>query len=356
MTANGPERDVRFATPEVPEARLTASLPGGARQPVAVGRVGRQVVATGGERATLEADLGAAKTVHLRWREGAAGAAVVKVREACIWDVTESGADLTAAYLVRVEQGTVNVLRFDVPAELEVLRVAARTLDAPVGPLPLRDWAPAPEKAGGRVLRVDFQARPSPGGSSGGVVVECARKPPSRAPARCCGSPRVNFGGGERRGRFRVRHSRGPRVAIDGVGLGGVLDFPADALKDFAAVPDLRLDPAGPVRAFRPVAGTTPERARRCTSANPRPCALQPRGTSLRTAPTRPAPFPGRRRKPLPLVEFNIGPVKVLEVRGPDVVAWHQSGGRVQVWLRAAAREGAVEWTGTAAPPARRPS
>ena len=52
----------------------------------------------------------------------------------------------------------------------------------------------------------------------------------------------------------------------------------------------------------------------------------------------------------LPLVEFNLAGVKVLEVRGPEVAEWNQTGGRVQVWLRAPAREGTVEWTGTGTP------
>src|SRR5262249_10153577 len=35
VSATGSEREVRFTVPDVPEAKLTASLPGGARQPVA---------------------------------------------------------------------------------------------------------------------------------------------------------------------------------------------------------------------------------------------------------------------------------------------------------------------------------
>src|SRR5262249_55455710 len=156
VTANGSEREVRFGVPDVPAAKLAASLPGAARQPVAAGRVGRQVVATAGDRATLEADLGGAKLVHLRWREGAAGATSIKVREACVWEVTDTGASLTAAFLARVDQGTVAGLRVEVPVELEVLRVAART-DVPAAPIPLRDWSLAPEKNGFRLLRLDFQ-------------------------------------------------------------------------------------------------------------------------------------------------------------------------------------------------------
>ncbi|QJW97611.1 hypothetical protein [Frigoriglobus tundricola] len=171
VTATGPEREVRFGVPEVPEARVAAALPGAARLPQVVGRAGRQLVSAGDDRARVSADLGPARTVHLRWRAGAAGTAAVKVREACVWDVTEAGADLTCAYLVRVEQGTIVGLRYEIPAELEVLRIAARTTDAPAGPVPLRDWALEPEKDGSRLLRVDFQ---SPAAGRLLVVLECA--------------------------------------------------------------------------------------------------------------------------------------------------------------------------------------
>ncbi|MCI0705407.1 MAG: hypothetical protein L0241_30470, partial [Planctomycetia bacterium] len=189
VNATGPEREVRFGVPEVPESRLIASLPGAARQPQAVGRIGRQVV-TFGDRAVLEAELGSVKFVHLRWREGAGGAAVVKVREGCVWDVSESGAELTSAYLVRVEQGTINTFRFEIPAELDVLRVAARTTDLPASAIALRDWSLASEKGGTRQLRLDFQG-PTAGRLL--VILECApSKPITRQPI--LRFPRVAFG------------------------------------------------------------------------------------------------------------------------------------------------------------------
>jgi hypothetical protein len=345
VTATGPERDLRFGVPEVPEAKLTAALPGAARQPVAPGRVGRQTVTTGGERTTLEADLGATKTVHLRWREGTGGAAKIQVREACVWDVTESGADLTAAYLVRVEQGALAGLRFEIPAELDVLRVAARTIDAPTGPVPLRDWALAAEKAAFRLLRVDFQA---PASGRLLVVLECApRKPLTRQPV--LRFPRVSFTGiaGETDAVYGLRASR---VTIDGVGLVNVLDFPADALKDFAAVPDLRLDPLNPVRAFKPAPGVAAELRPALHIGGP---AAVRTATAWHVGPHR-ADATGtiswQSKEPLSLLEFTVPAVRVLEVRGPDVASWSQSGGRVQVWLRGGAREGAVEWTATTVP------
>jgi hypothetical protein len=345
VTATGPEREVRFGVPEVPEAKLTAALPGAARLPQVVGRAGRQVVSAAGDRAQVSADLGPARAVHLRWREGAAGAAVVKVREGCVWDVTEAAADLICAYLVRVEQGTIVGLRYEIPAELEVLRVAARTTDLPAGPIPLRDWSLEPERDGTRLLRVDFQA---PAAGRLLVVLECApRKPLTRHPV--LRFPRVRFGTvtGESEAVYGLRASK---VKVDGVDLGGVIDFPADALKDFATVPDLKFDATNPVRAFRPAAGATgelrpalhvgePAAVRTATTWCVGPRRADATGTVAWTA-----------KDPLPLVEFAVGGVHVVEVRGPDVIGWNRSGGRVQVWLRAGAREGVIEWTGTIDP------
>jgi len=345
VTATGPEREVRFGAPEVPEARVAATLPGAARLPQVVGRAGRQIVSAGDDRARVSADLGPARTVHLRWREAAAGTAVVKVREGCVWDVTEAGADLTCAYLVRIEQGTIVGLRYEIPAELEVLRITVRTTDAPAGPVPLRDWALEPEKDGFRLLRVDFQ---SPAAGRLLAVLECApRKPLSRQPV--LRFPRVRFGTvtGESEAVYGLRAARG---MVDGVGLSGVIDFPSDALKDFLTVPDLKFDANKPVRAFRPAAGATGElrphlhvgelaAARTVTAWCVGPHRADATGTVAWTA-----------KDPLPLVEFALDGVKMLEVRGPEVVGWGQSSGRVQVWLRAGTREGVIEWAGTVEP------
>lgn len=351
VTATGPDRELRFGAPEVPAARLTASLPGAARQPTLVGRVGRQTVATG-DRTTVEADLGGARLVSLRWREGAGGAAVVRVRECGLWDVSESGADLTAAYLVRVEQGAAAGLRFEVPAELEVVRVAARTGDAPAAPVALRDWALGEAKGAFRPLRLDFQA---PVAGRFVVVLECApRKPLARHPV--LRFPRVAFGTvtGEVESVYGLRTAR---VTLESVGSAGLIDFPPEALKDkdFVAVPDLKIDPNATVVAYRPAPGAAGE-LRPVLRATEQPLARTV--TAWQVGPHR-ADAAGVvswvAKEPLPFVEFTVPGVRVLDVRGPDVVAWSQGTGRVQVWIRAGTKEGAVEWTGTAAlaPPAK---
>ncbi|AMV23089.1 hypothetical protein VT84_01665 [Gemmata sp. SH-PL17] len=352
-TVSGSEREVRFSVPEIADTKLSAVLPGTAAQPHAAGRIGRQVVARAGENATVEAELGAVRSVQLRWREGAGGSAVVKVREGCVWDVTEAGAELNAAYLVRVEQGAVNGLRFDVPAELEVLRVAVRSTDLLTAPLALRDWTLGQEQAGARPLQIDFQ---TPTSGRFLVVLECSpRKPLTQRPV--LRFPRVAFGSvkGETEAVYGLRASR---VTVKEVVRGGVIDFPADALRDFAAVPDLKLDPNKPVRAFRLVPGAIAElrpdlhagelpAVRTVTTWHVGPHRADVTGTVMWTA-----------RESVAFLEFSVANVNVLEVRGPDVVSWNQTGARVQVWLRSGTKEDTIEWTGTTvpAPPGKTPA
>jgi hypothetical protein len=158
--------------------------------------------------------------------------------------------------------------------------------------------------------------------------------------------PRVHFGGltGEVESVYGLRASR---VAVEGVGLSGVIDFAPDAFKDFAAVPDLKFDPVNPVRAFRPTPGGAPELRPNLRAGEPASARTE---TAWRVGPHR-ADADGTvswsAKEPLPLLEFNVPGAKVLEVRGADVAAWNQSGGRVQVWVRGAAREGELEWSGT---------
>ncbi len=341
IVATGPEREVRFGVPEVPRAHLTATLPAGAKQPQAAGRFGRQVV-SGGDRPRLEADLGSGRTVHLRWREGTGGAAAVRVREGCIWDVTDAGAELTAAYLVRIEQGALAGLHFDVPRELEVLRVAVRTLDPPAAPLSLRDWSLAADKGPSRRLNVDFQ-NPTAGRLLA-VLKLAPRRPVTRHPV--LRFPQAHFGNatGETESAYGLRASR---VTIENVGLSGVIDFAPEAFKDFAAVPDLKFDPANPVRAFRPTPGGPPElrptlrvgepiSVRTTTNWHVGPHRAAATGTISWSAKVAP-----------PLIEFSLPGVEIREVRGASLTAWNRGNGRVQVWLRPDVREGQLEWIGT---------
>jgi hypothetical protein len=344
-TATGSEREVRFGIPEVPNSRTSFSLPNTARQPQIATRMGKQTTGTASDRVTLDAELGAVKFAHLRWREGAGGATAIKVREGCIWDVTEAGAELHAGYFVRVEQGTLTGLRFNVPAELEVLRVAARSTETPATPLAIRDWTLSAEKDGLRTLRVDFQ---SPVAGRFAVVLECGtRKPLTRQPV--LRFPRVAFTNttGEAESVYGLRTTR---LAIDEVPRSGVIDFPADSLREFVTLLDLKLEPNNPLRAFRLAPNSVAELRPTLRVAELPAVRVS---TTWQLGPHRAdatSSVAWTSREPVSFLEFTLTGARVLELRGADVANWTQSGARVQVWLRSSVKDSSFEWIATAIP------
>ncbi|MDB5312824.1 MAG: hypothetical protein JWO38_7026, partial [Gemmataceae bacterium] len=340
----GPEREVRFGLPEVPDCRLTFTVPGSARQLQAVGRLGDQKTGPEKDAPRVEADLGAVRAAHLRWRQGTGGAAAVTVREGCVWDVSEGGSELTACYQVRVDSGSVSGFRFDLPAGLEPVRVTVRPLDTMAGAGVLRDWSVGPEAGGLRPLLIGLQG-PTDGRLL--VTLECVpRGAPTRQPALRFPRPvgMENAGG--------VYGLRATGVAVEGVTRVGVIDFAADALaREFGAIPDLRLSPMVPVLAFSPRPREAAELRPTLRPGPDPPAASQ--DTTWRVGPHR-ADGAGAIRwaakDPVPVLEFALPGVRVFEVRGADVSGWAQTDGRVQVWFRKPAREGAVEWAGTLTP------
>jgi hypothetical protein len=349
---NGPDREVRFGVPEVPSARLTLLAPASARQTQVTGWRGAQQIATTRDGTRLRADVGGGRAVQVRWREAFTGTPVVKVREACVWDVSEADLNLTACYLVRVEQGAVSRLQFDVPEELEPARVTVRQQDAAGGPAALlRDWSFGTTRDRFRRLRVDLQ---SPAGGRLLVTLECSlRTAPTRQPT--LRFPRAVQMTAEADPVYGLRASR-VRVEDD-VPRSGVGPAADDALTPFAAVTDLRLDPAVPVQTFRPLPNPVPE-LRPVLRAGPEPPPLTQEVT-WRVGEGR-ADGEGVIRwkdAAVALLEFQLpGGARVVEVRGPDVAGWSPSGSRVQVWLRKPVRAGAVEWVGTLAAPGKGPA
>ena len=351
ITTTGPEREVRFGVPEVPATRITVAVPGSPRGLQTVGRTGGQTVTPlpGGVR--LGADLGGAKTAVVRWREGDPAVAL-RVREACVWDVSEAGFDLVACYAVRVEQGAVAELRIDLPADLEPIRVVVRPQD---GGAAVRNWTVGPEAGGWKPVRVEL-ARPAEGRFL--VLLEAVpAKPPTRRPV--LRFPRFITPDGVT-GSDGVFGLRARGVTVEDLGRTGVIDFAADALtREFGSIPELRLDRGGPVQAYRPV-GTVSE-LRPVLRPGAEPPAFTT-DTTWRVGPLR-ADAEGTvrwaAREPASLVEFALPGVRVLEVRGDegaDVTSWGQTAGRVRVWLRKPAKDGRVTWTGTLAPaPAGKP-
>jgi hypothetical protein len=345
VSQTGADREVRCGLPDVPNSTLAFTAPATARQLQVVERLGAQSLTSSKETQELKAALGAVRTLHLRWREGAAApgaAAALSVREAAIWDVTDAGHQLTAVYHVRIERGTVPSLRFDLPVELEPTRVAARSLDSLLVPTVLRDWSLGKETNGVRPLTLNLIA-PLEGRLF--VVLECE---PRNAPTL---QPKLHFPrpvGMTRTDAIYALRANG--VAVESVGRGGVIDYAADVLfRDYGAIPDLRLKPGVPITAVSP-------RGNDLAELRPvlRPQAELPALTLATTWNLDEKTAAGRGTvqwsgaEPVAVLDFALN-ASVNEVRGAEVNSWAQTDGRVQVWLRKPAKTGSIEWL-TASP------
>lgn len=339
--SSGSDRDVRFGVPEVLDSRIVFNAPAGARQFQAVGRFGDQKIAFATDVARLEAAIGGLRTVQVRWRQGPAGAATMTVREGCVWDVSEAEARLTACYDVRIDSGSVAGFRFELPGDLEPVRIVVRPIAPPTAAV-VRDWTVGPEKDGVRPLRIDLTG---PADGRALVTLECvSRLAPTRHPVLRFPRP---VGMDRKGGVYGLRASG---VTIESIGQRiGVIDFAADALfQEFKAVPDLRLNPAVPVLAFSPRLDEVAE-LRPTLHPSPEPATATQEAT-WRVGPHR-ADGEGlirwSARDPVPILEFALPAARVLEIRGPDVADWSQVDGRVLVWFHKPVKDGAVEWLAT---------
>src|SRR5262249_6843884 len=137
LPADAEERELRVTIPRLPQSRLTLDLPPEARSPQVVTAQGAQHLtppdgkASNGPR-QLTAELGRDPLLHVRWRQPAAQMprAVVKVREAYLWDLRGPAGSLTAILSYTVTAGTLTNLRIGLPEGLEVRSVEVSDLTA----------------------------------------------------------------------------------------------------------------------------------------------------------------------------------------------------------------------------------
>jgi hypothetical protein len=328
--------------------RVTAHFPTTARQIQLPGRIGKQTLVEGKSR-RLEVNTGSTKAVQFRWRDGIAGAASLKIREACIWDVSEKGAELTACYHIRSDQGPITNLKFDLPAELEPVDVSLRP--DPTGGLGLRDWSLLPEQGGFRQLRLDLQG-PSTGRML--VAISCRlRKAVTLQPILRFPKPLSQGGNMEADIVYGLRIKEATnKVSIEELRRTGTIDYDPGALirdKEWTQVPALRLDAISSILVFRPNS-PTPELRPTLRLVLELPAVNL--DTSWQVGPLR-ADANGTihwsRKETVALVEFSMPGIRLLEVRGKEVGRWSQNAGRVSVWMRKPSNEGELEWTGTTA-------
>jgi hypothetical protein len=121
--------------------------------------------------------------------------------------------------------------------------------------------------------------------------------------------------------------------------------------KEWNKVSELRLDATNPVRVFRPSTKANPElrptlrpawelpQVSLTTNWHVEPHHAEARGVIQWTE-----------KDPLPLVEFALPGIQILEIHGPELASWSQHSGRVLVWFRKPSSEGEIEWIGTSNP------
>ena len=307
VATTGGGRVVRFGVPDVPRCRVTvAGSPGGD----VTSR--RGVQRTDGNR--LVADHGGGPVVEVKWL---AVTPPTVVREAYVWDVAEGSSRGMFAVRVVPNAGPVAAVAVEVPSGVEV---GSPTVRADSGPAPTASWQ------AGRVTLSPPSDRPvwlTLPLATVGPVLRCPTAGAAEGFAAMRGGPFAE------------------------VGRAGVIDFPADGLRAFADVPELRLATAPPARVFQ----RRPGQAAELTPKLAPPVAdvvtaetVWTVGHTLTAAGTVRA-----ERAPAGLVAFDLpSDVALLDVRAGDSTRWTRAGARVTVWLPGPTAEPTpVTWVGT---------
>jgi hypothetical protein len=337
----GPDRELRFTVPEAPITGLTFKLPTGFEKPQAINWQGAQRVSTDGK--LLRADLGRTKSIHLRWHQaGASGKAQIRLQEAAVWDLNRSSSTLLAAFDYRVIQGSVQLLKIALPANVQVGRLEIRTdsASAAFAPSWIRDWSAGPD----HVLTVELQAALT--GSFQLLLESVSIHPSSNRPALQFPAA-LNVSESETYVAYRLRGFESPSE----IERRGVTDFSADSfLKDIWRPANAEQAPAPITRAYRqaknqsafvrPLLVHVPS----AVQANQElTWQLGPRGGDLRCVSRWLAST-----EPLTFVEWDVpAAIAIHDVRGLNVHSWIRLGSRVQVWLREPAQDVSLAWHGS---------
>jgi hypothetical protein len=325
---NGPDREVRFSTPELSLCRLEFSAPAEAEQLHAVNWRGAQIIAENGK--FLKADLGRSRAVNLHWRQaGKSGDAQIRVQEASLWDIDTTVAMLRSVFDFRVVQGSIGRMRVQLPPDVAVSRVEVRP-DDPTKIAPsswVKDWSVNSE----RVLMVEFQASLT---GTIHLLLECVpSRPLSLRPTLQFPSV-LDVGESDYYAALRLR---GAELAPD-FERHGVTDLSTESfLRDVWRPARAENSPAPVTRAFRRTKKGTIVFRPTLRPAQPSSAGTQEligwfgaggirlRGTAQWTA----------AGQPLTFVEWEVPPAVVIDdVRGLGLHYWTRAGGRVQVWLR----------------------
>jgi hypothetical protein len=352
VTSAGPDRDLQFTLPRLPQSRLTLTVPEGARYLQALVKQGATTHEPRDRR--LEVGLGqVAAPVHFRWRQeaGPAPVPVLKVQELYLWDLGASESSLSAVLQYTVQQGAVTSLAVELPAGLEVRNAEVAALGNDEPRPRLRDQQVAeltPGKPDGpRRLKLDFQgpvttgvqvlldlvpARP-PGGAREVLPLPT---PLGAEPTTGYLAYRLDRLTGELKTYLRVRPIDPPEFARRWKDARGTAPAPVTYACVFGrkpGAPALGLELAVQPPRFEAVQDLA--------------WRLGPRQADLRATLRLTAPDGD-----LALVEWDVPDhVTVARVTGPDVRHWGRSGSRVQAWLQRSVSATELQLVGWWQPP-----
>jgi hypothetical protein len=342
VTSSGAENDVKLSVPEVPISKLKFELPGTVNR-LRTGAWRGAVRTTSSPKATtLEADVGPSSVVGLRWPGSGDRNSVLRSNEAWVWLVGPASATLTGTVEFQVSGGPVSEIRLAIPSRTEVCRLSVAGEAATAGTQPPRakDWQISPaDGPGSRQLRVEL-LQPVRGRFA--VQIELTSTAPiadrvSLQFPRALGTSDTNA-----------------FAAINFQGVSDPAEFEADgwtevpvpaileSVKSTFADASVLGKPSRGFRAARAIPGAMSFPIRLVTSAS----------TVTETAtwcvePTRLTGIAETRwsGSAISVLEWTLpATFTVNEVSGRNIVAWSQSGGRVQAWLDRPVSDATVSW------------
>jgi len=355
----GEHIDLDFTVPKLPQNRLVVTLPASAQGPVVLSALGAQQTrgaegrelpeVAGNGQVRVEADLGRAGAVHVRWLAAnrAAQTRKMQVREAYLWDLRQPIPSLTALLNYAPAQGPAGRFLIHLPAGIDVRSVEVRQAGAPpenAVVARLKTWRIA-GAGGNRQLQVDLQTPvASPVQLTLGLIPQLAAGPNAlflALPTPLDAQPSEGFLA------YQVKNWD----VVDKAQYLGVTNL---VVATFAKVwgagklPEAAL----PARAytFRRTPGGVSGLA--LVLQDPRPQASQEVSWTIQReyAELRAKVDLNSRQKDVMFVQWAVPPeLIVADVRGQDVDHWSRAADHIQVWLRAAKKTTSIElggWVG----------
>jgi hypothetical protein len=147
---------IKFPIPELLQSELRLTAPRECRYLRAFPAAGRQQILNKSSETVLEADLGRAQVLQLRWLQGGnAGSPRLAVREAYFWDLRPASERLFACLQYRVNQGAATRLSIDLPNGMAVRRLDTDSYPAGETSPRLQNWTIS-EQGKNRVLDLEF--------------------------------------------------------------------------------------------------------------------------------------------------------------------------------------------------------